>query len=338
MTPRAYVTYFDGRYVARAVAMLKSLRRRDPAAEVFALCFDDLAARLVRRLGDNAVTIVSPKALQAFEPRLAACQDRDRAAFYATHKPILPLYVFDQRPDLGSITHIDADMLFFAAPGPMFAEIGDASVAVSPHRYSKSYRRHIHHGRFNAGLIYWRNDRVGRQCLGDYREDCLTWCEKKVMPDGRFMNQGYLTVWPDRYPGVHVITHPGVNVAIWNLASQPIRRARRVTIGGKPLILFHGTMVDVDANGLWRVLLRNPEAHRDLPIAIDAIYRPYVRKVERASRRLGLRPMMPDAEPTERQRKPRFDRWTLIAPGRWPRSPKAWFVRALWSIGGAAGR
>ena len=143
MTPRAYVTYFDGRYVARAVAMLKSLHRHDPAAEVFALCFDDLAARLVRALGDNAVTVVSPQAVRAFEPRIAACQDRERAAFYATHKPILPLYVFDQRPDLGSITHIDADMRFFANPSPLFEEVGDASVAVSPHRYSKSYRRQV---------------------------------------------------------------------------------------------------------------------------------------------------------------------------------------------------
>jgi hypothetical protein len=31
------------------------------------------------------------------------------------------------------------------------------------------------------------------------------------------MNQGYLTRWPKRYTGVHIIRRPGVNLGPWNV-------------------------------------------------------------------------------------------------------------------------
>src|SRR5436853_347453 len=94
------------------------------------------------------------------------------------------------------------------------------------HVMLRSLRRHDPaaewFGRFNAGCIYWKNDPVGRRCLIDYRADCIAWCAPQSMPDGRFMNQGYLTAWPQRYAGVHVIRHPGVNLAPWNIAGHSI--------------------------------------------------------------------------------------------------------------------
>jgi len=188
--PRAYVTYFDQRYLAFAVVMLRSLRRHDPQAEIFALCFDQTSYDIIAALGERNIVAVSAEAICDFEPRLKACTDRTRAAFYATHKPVLPLYVLNQRPDLVAIAHIDADSFFFSSPAPLFAEIGNAPIALSPHRFSKPYDDLKHFGEFNAGLIFWRNDALGLRCLTDYCADCLRWCAPIVEPDGRFMNQG----------------------------------------------------------------------------------------------------------------------------------------------------
>jgi len=292
---RGYVTYFDQRYAARAGIMLRSLRRHDPNAEIFALCFDEPARMLTAGLGDRKLCVVSPQELYGFDPALAACRDRGKAAFRATHKPVLASYILHRRPDLEAIVHIDADTRFFSSVGPLFAEIGAASIALSPHRFVFNRGRAEWFGRFNAGFIYWKNDDVGLRCLADYRADCLAWCEPEITGDGRFMNQGYLTVWPQRYPDVHVLQHPGVNLAPWNVAAHAIGGGREVLVDGRPLVFFHFSGVVLE-QGVWRT--GYSEFGANLEIARRAIYAPYLDEVERAQQCAMRR--WPDLQHAER--------------------------------------
>lgn len=278
---RGYVTYFDQRYAARARVMLRSLRRHDPNAEIFALCLDEPARMLTAELQDRKLFIVSPQELYGFDPALAACRDRGKAAFRATHKPVLANYALHQRPEVEAIVHIDADTRFFSSVAPLFAEIGTASIALSPHRFVFNRERAEWFGRFNAGFIYWRNDAVGLRCLADYRADCLAWCEPEVTQDGRFMNQGYLTAWPQRYPNVHVLQHPGVNLAPWNVAGHALSRGRDILVDGVPLVFFHFSGVVLE-NGVWRT--GYSEFGANLEFVRRAIYAPYLAEVEQAQR------------------------------------------------------
>ena len=282
--PRAYVTYFDQRYLALAAVMLRSVRRYDPGALLFALCFDAPSFAAIRRLNDPAICALRHEEVLAFEPRLAACGGRARNAFYATHKPVLPLLALSRRPDVSAILHVDADCCFRSSPQALFEEIGGASIALSPHDFSPVFAELDPCGRFNAGFIYWRHDATGVRCLEEYREDCLDWCEPRVEPDGRFMNQGYLVRWPERYDGVHVIRHPGVNLAYWNMAHRSLSGVWRVLVNGEPLICYHFSGLFRDAQGTWRNARR--EFGRNLAFAIERIYEPFLADVEEADRRL----------------------------------------------------
>ena len=319
-TARAYVTYFDQRYLAFGLVMLRSLRRADPGAVVYVLCHDALSFVITTRLGDPQVFSISADEVLAFEPRLAACESRGRMSFYATHKPVLPLLVLSRRPDLHAVIHIDADVFFFSSVAPLFDEIGAASIALSPHRFSRVFQSLDVHGAFNAGFIYWRNDELGRRCLTEYRDDCLAWCEPDILPDGRFMNQGYLTRWPERYGGVHVVQHPGVNLAYWNVADRHITRWP-LRVDGQPVIFYHFSGVNRDPLGVWRSPRR--EFGSNLDAAVRGIYDPFLRRVERTDRRLhrkhpGLGPL---ATGWEAGGKP-------VRRGPWPRTLDGWKERA----------
>jgi hypothetical protein len=250
---------------------------------------------------------------------------RARNAFYATHKPVLPLLVLARRPDLSAILHVDADCCFLSPAAPLFEEIGDAPVALSPHHFSPRFERLAVCGRFNAGFIYWRHDATGVRCLQEYREDCLAWCEPHVEADGRFMNQGYLTRWPDRYPGVHVIRHPGVNLAYWNIASRTLTGRWPVAIDGRPLICYHFSGIFLDEIGIWRSARR--EFGPNLGKAVARIYRPYLKKVRRADR--WLRRRLPELGPIEtgwlKEGEP-------VGRGPWPRSRDGRLARACWHL------
>ncbi|HEY7502150.1 MAG TPA: hypothetical protein VH740_26760 [Vicinamibacterales bacterium] len=325
MSRRAYVTYFDQRYLALAIVMLRSLRRWDPEASIFPLCFDGPSFAAAAAIPDPKIVPVSHAEILAFEPRLAACATRTRGAFYATHKPVLPLLVLARRPELTSVMHVDADCCFHSPPASLFDEIGDASIALSAHDFSPAFEALIRCGPFNAGLIYWRNDATGRRALADYREDCLDWCEPHVDADGRFMNQGYLTRWPARYSGVHVIRHPGVNLAYWNIARRTLRASRPLTVDGQPLVCYHFSGLFLDPIGIWRTARR--EFGDNLRIATRAIYRPYLKTVARTDRRLRRRDSTLAALDTgwEKEGAP-------VGRGPWPRTLSGKIARAAWLI------
>ena len=294
----AFLTYFDQRYVARAVVMLRSLRLHAPEGRIFTLCFDDVAASVIRALDMPGVTVIDHEDILAFEPRLRACADRPRAAFYATHKPALPLYVLTRWPELSRVTHIDTDTHFHSPPATVFAENPEAAVMLSPHRYHPDNAHWAqYYGAFNAGFISWRNCATARQCLADYMEDCLDRVEPDET-DGRFMNQGYLTTWPQRYDGVHVIAHPGANLAPWNLRAHTLSIARtsdgpQVRVSGAPLVFYHFSRMFRDDGGRWRTDFVT-FGENNLAIALVHIYQPYFREVDHELAQLhaqGIEPL-----------------------------------------------
>ena len=258
--------------------MLSSLRRRDPEREIFALCHDGVAERGVALLRDPRLTVLRPAALLAFEPRVGAAQDRNLWAWYATQKPLLPRYVFDSRPDVQALTYVDADAAWFSSPDEVYAEIGDASIALSPHRFPKSADLSHLYGRFNAGFMHWRNDASAQRCLSDWTEACLAWCEPRS-EGGRFMNQGYLTAWPERYESVHVIAHPGVNLAKWNVESHQLSwEGDNLRVDGRRLIMYHFSGLRRDDAGAWS--MRGGGPLRVDPRFMKTVYQPYLRAVD----------------------------------------------------------
>jgi hypothetical protein len=321
--PRAYTTYFDQRYLAFALVALRSIRKHDPQADIFALCFDQVAYDAITGLGDRKIVAVSAQAMRAFEPGLDARASRPRPSFYATHKPVLPLYALSIRPDLAAIAHIDADVYFYSSPQSLYDEIRDASVALSPHRFAEAWKRSEEFGIFNAGFIYWRNDAEGLRCLSDYRTDCFNWCEPYPQPDGRFMNQGYLTAWPNRYSNVHIMRHPGVNLSWWNVAAHSLQRGNVVRVDGKPLIFYHFSYLYLDTLGIWRTLREFGESH---DVTVSDIYAPYLEEIEKTDRELRTR--IPGLLPIER---PHIESITRpVRRGPWPRTMRGVLGRARW--------
>jgi len=286
---RRYCTYFDSAYLARGIAMLDSLLRHDPAADVLVLPLDPLCGRVLRHRFAARVRILEPEALYPAEPRLPALRDRRTTwAFYATQKPAFALLAldFDPRPDW--LMFVDADTWFFDSPDPLFREIGDASIAVSPHRFPSTLQHLEQFGIYNAGCICWRNDATGRRCLSDWRDDCLNWCDEAPQPDGRFMNQGYLNNWPERYPKVRLIAHPGVNLAPWNIDGHTLSREQgKIAVDGRPIVFYHYHGLLRDAARQWCSFF--PHLERQPEFARQWIYRPYLAAVEAEARELKQR-------------------------------------------------
>lgn len=283
---RVYCTYFDSAYLARGIAMLRSLRRHDPNARILVVALDELSRRAVLARFGPRIRVIGTGPLHTAVPDLRDAQAaRSPWAYYATQKPVVAQFAMESHPRPECVVYIDADTWFFAEPTPFFEEVGEASVAISPNRFPPALQHLESFGRYCAGFIYWRNDQTARRCLTDWRDDCLDWCAEQPQPDGRFMNQGYLNRWPERYPAVHLVQHPGMNLAPWNIDGHHLdRNPAGITVDGSPLIFYHFHGLERQPDGRW--FTKFPHLERQLDLARDAIYLPYLAAVE--AERRGL--------------------------------------------------
>jgi hypothetical protein len=285
-----FCTSFDSAYLARGLVMLRSLWRHAPAAKVLVLaldgpCEDVLRDRIPTAECAGRLSIVTPAMLMKAQPVLAQARDgRSQWAFYATLKPALALFAFESHPPPSSVFFIDADTWFFDTPALLLDEIGTASIAVSPHRFHAATMHLAMYGLYNAGCIYWRSDDTARRAVAAWRNDCLASCSEVAGADGRFMNQGYLNLWPARYPGVHVISHPGCNLAPWNIDGHQLAGEASLTVDGSPLVFYHFHGLVRDAAGTWGSHF--PHLSRQPELARRAIYQPYIAAVEAERARL----------------------------------------------------
>lgn len=282
-----YCTYFDHNYLSRATLMIESLRRYDPSP-VYVLALSDLCETILRELALPNVEIVPLTKLEAAYPELAPLkQSRMLIEYYFTLSPFLPHYLF-ANTDAERITYVDGDLYFFASPRPVIETFGEASVAITPHRFSFEFRNHVMYGRFNVAWISYRRSAEGLDCINTYKAECTAWCHDRV-EDGKFGDQKYLDTWPGRYPTLKIIEQKGFNLAIWNVNNYTVRlKNGAVMIDDDPLVFYHFASTQLLPDGTVRVPVSR-RTGRGQAVLRDNVIRPYEQMLERECRRLQER-------------------------------------------------
>ncbi len=260
-----FCTYFDSGYLARALALYRSLERHVPKFTLHILCFDDVTYDALARAHLASVKLARLIDIEVFDRELLAAKGRRSVAeYYFTITSILPHFLFEACPEIDAVTYIDADLFFFSNPAPVFEEMGDAAVGITPHRFTRQNQSHVKYGVYNVGWLTWRREVRAYDCLRWYRCKSLEWCYD-VVEDERYADQKYLDFWPSQFAGIHRIDHKGANLAPWNVGNYQISTAgEKIYVDDDPLVFyhFHGLKNGNDLE-LWRALIKfylNPDA------------------------------------------------------------------------------
>jgi hypothetical protein len=277
---RHFCTLFDQNYLFKAVVLHRSLLRHCPSFHLTAFCFDDEARRVIDELELPHVSTVSLGELEAFDPELHGVKaDRSQVEYMWTATPGLPLHELAKRPELDEVTYLDADLMFFSDPEPIFEEMDDASVLITPHRFSPELAHHAINGIYNVQFLTFRRDERGLRALNWWHERCIEWCYYRF-EDGKLGDQKYLDDWPERFEGVHVTRHKGCGLAPWNITQFAVReRPNGIYVDEDPLVFFHFHRVRLLADGgaVWR-----PPGYYISPHNRRLVYDPYVEELWRA--------------------------------------------------------
>lgn len=273
-----FCTLFDSNYLPRALVMYHSLEETGEDFRLYAVCFDDLAYRILAKL-NLARLIAIP--LDAFEsPQLQAVKGQRTAGEYCwTCTSHVIRYVLDAY-QLPEVTYLDADLCFYAKPSILLEEFeqSGASVLITEHRYTPRYDRSAIYGIYCVQFMTFKADARGLAALQWWQDRCLEWCYARV-EDGKFGDQKYLDDWTIRFDGIHVLQHIGGGVAPWNVQKYKLtQQSESLYVDELPLVFYHFHAYKYYANGIHGF-----GANYLLPDeAVNWLYRPYASALIRA--------------------------------------------------------
>ncbi|MBX7050500.1 MAG: hypothetical protein K1X54_00550 [Flavobacteriales bacterium] len=256
-----FCTLFNSAYLARGLAMYRSLKEVCPDFHLYVFAFDDATHAYFQKEKLADLTVIS---LQEFEnPELLRVKpDRTAGEYCWTSTSSTILYCI-QTFQLDHCTYIDADMIFYHNPGVLLQEMGDHSVMITEHRYTALYDQSATSGIYCVQFVTFKNDARGMKVLKWWRDACIEWCYNRH-EDGKFGDQKYLDDWTTRFEGVHVMRHEGGGVAPWNVQQYDILQDKEGYLvknkkSGKvqELVFFHfhglkfysGDMVELTGSG-----------------------------------------------------------------------------------------
>jgi len=138
------------------------------------------------------------------------------------------------------VLYLDGDMCFFAPLKTLMDELQHHQIAITPHRFSKSFKRYLVNGRFNGAFVWMMKTQHSLDCVTEWANQCSEWCFLRYDGD-KFVDQKYLNAWPEKW-GAHSVVHKGVNLAPWNQGEGHYTYEFKdgiLYVDGYPVVLYH---------------------------------------------------------------------------------------------------
>ena len=277
-----FCTLFNKLYLPQGLALYRSLERTTVQDFVLhVLCMDEYTADVLERMSLPHLCVIRLNEIEDDALR-AVKATRSIGEYCWTCTTPLLLHLIDRSPADAVVTYVDADSRFFSNPSAILEELGSGSIYIHEHDFAPEYAGlTASAGRFNVGVVAFRNDREGRQCLERWKAQCIDEC---VMdPEaGKCGDQNYLDEWPELYPSLVISAHSGIGLAPWNIGKHKIEMSRgRVMSDGRPAVFYHYHSLRQLLPRIGVKLIVMAKGYALSTNVIDVFYRPYSRDLWR---------------------------------------------------------
>ena len=239
---RYYCTYFDKNYLIKGLSLIESLNRHEKNDfQIFVICLDEITRIIINKLAlPNTRTIPLHDIERRNTPLLEAKKNRTLVEYYWTLTPVIIQYILGRYSFVDVLTYLDADIFFYSTPDPIMDEFGTNSVLIHEHRFPPEQAFLQKYGKYNVGLLCFRNDANGWEVLKWWSDRCIEWCYARL-EDGKYGDQLYLDNWPESFNGVGVLKNIGAGVAPWNHIQYTFSQDENgyVMVDTVPLVFYH---------------------------------------------------------------------------------------------------
>ena len=223
-----FCTLYNSAYLSRGLTLYQSLTENCSDFHLYVFAFDDACFEYLKMQNLNNLTVISLKEFED-DALLNIKSGRSSTEYCWTCTPSTILYCIEKF-QLQQCTYIDADMYFYSDPIVLLEEMGDKSVLITDHRYTKRYDQSLKSGKYCVQFVSFKNTAQGLTVLNWWRKACIDWCYNRS-EDGKFGDQKYLDNWTSQFEGVHELQHLGGGVAPWNVQQYTFVKKGNKVIG-----------------------------------------------------------------------------------------------------------
>lgn len=221
-----FTTFFDKNYLAAGSVLIDSLKQHCSSFKMYVLCLDQVTFDFFQNNTDYELCVIPIHLdeLEEFDTELKECKlNRKLVEYYFTLSPCLPLYLL-KKYKLPFICSLDADILFFSSPAPIFNLLEKHSIIITPHKFSEELKHMEGGGKYNVSFQLFKNNETGVSCLENWRNECIEWCKDEIdYQNERFADQLYLNKWENRYgTEVYILKAETAGIAPWNVNNYSI--------------------------------------------------------------------------------------------------------------------
>ena len=267
-----YVTIFDSGFLPQGLALAQSLSEHAGDHILWVIAVDQEAESALKKLALRNVRVL-PLAEVETDSLLAVKGGRTRAEYCWTLTPFAARFVFEREPGIERVTYVDADLWFRKSPQPIFEELerSGKTVLITEHAYAPQYE--ISWKRAGTYCVQFLTFTKAGEPVRKWWEDrCIEWCFSRY-EDGKFGDQKYLDDWPTRFAEhVHVLERREWTLAPWN--STRFSPEHAIFYHFQGLRLISPRWISIGAYPVSQSVVRE-------------IYRPYMREIRSAVRKLS---------------------------------------------------
>ncbi|MDP9172627.1 MAG: glycosyl transferase, group 1 [Planctomycetota bacterium] len=261
-------TIVTKQYWSFARTLAKSVLALHPSAQVYVLLADQVDGHFdptaepfhtifLEDLGNTETIKKMSFYYTAFE---FCCALRGFLHDYMWHKTSATEWVF-----------LDSDIYVVGDLSDIVNSLGKASLLLNPHNTSPATPEFflggelvmLKHGIFNGGFLGLRRCEDTRLFISWFIDRLSRYCFLGV--PGLFVDQLWLNHVPNYFKNVASYTHPGANLAHWNLYKRTLRKDAqgRYLADDLPLMFVHFTGWDIDLPG---EVSKHELGYRNMPI------------------------------------------------------------------------
>jgi hypothetical protein len=245
---RAACTIVSSNYLPYARTLCNSFREFHPDYRFYVLLVDRLPPGFDLSDGSFELILVEDLGIPNFE---SVAFKYGILELNTNVKPTFLKRILAQGVE--QIIYFDPDILIFSALDPIFEALKTNGIVLTPHCTSPNKEVPyaevllLQDGVFNLGFIAVSKTSETARFLDWWEHRCLTSGYNERWT-GLFVDQKWINLVPCYFDSVHVLKHPGCNVAYWNLHERQLAKTGSswVINGEAPLIFFHFSGVSVD--------------------------------------------------------------------------------------------
>lgn len=262
---------------------------------IWVICDGDDVYKAIHKLRLENINLVYLREIEAWDQDILRVKgDRNPFEYNCTLRPCMMKYLITLNPQITFLTYFDTDIYFLSDPSPIYDEYENASILLTPHRYSRYVRlmgiTSHKSGVYNAGWLAFKNNNIGLEALGWWRDRCIEWC-RDIYEDGKYGEQKYLDELYERSNGA-VAIHHGANVGPWNISDFQLNvdHIGQLYVDEKKLYFYHFHALKISNDESFKVSqnlgfhttqITNP-SYIITPRQKKLIYAPYIRELKKA--------------------------------------------------------